>query len=333
LSVFLKRVLNNGWAVVLIPLVLIVPALVFLAGLLVFFLPRYFYHIVLARRPAADFYRTVGLPRPSVEREPDWLSTQTLEDLWIKAEDGLMLHAYYLAAPAAGGAGGRTFSGTAVLAHGYSGDGRQMGAFARIFHEKFGMPVLLPEARGHGLSQGAYIGFGWHERLDMLAWFKLLQGRGEDQIVLYGISMGASTALMTSGEKVPPELRLIIADCGYTSVAEELTWQLKRLYHISCPPLVRAVSRLAKKRAGYCFEEASALEQVKKSQTPTLFIHGEADTFVPFEMCGRLYAACTAEKELYTVPGAEHGLACHTDSGEYERRLALFLEKYLPGIS
>jgi fermentation-respiration switch protein FrsA (DUF1100 family) len=296
---------------------LVLTGLVLLAGLVVFFFPRYFYRIVLARRPP-------------VKREPNWLYTQTLEDLWIKADDGLALHAYYLAAPAAGE---RAFPGTAILAHGYNGDGRQLDLFARIFHEKFGMAVLLPEARGYGLSQGAYVGFGWPERLDMAAWFRLLKERGTERIVLFGISMGASTALMTSGEKVPPELRLIIADCGYTSVMEELAWQLKRVYRIVCPPLLRAVSRLAEKRAGCRLEEASALEQVKKSRTPTLFIHGEDDTFVPFEMCGRLYAACAAEKELYTVPGAEHGLACCTDTGAYERRLALFMEKYLLGPS
>ncbi|MDR0732142.1 MAG: alpha/beta hydrolase, partial [Treponema sp.] len=182
----------------------------------------------------------------------------------------------------------------------------------------------------HGQSGGAYIGFGWPERLDMLDWMALLKKeRGENLFVLYGISMGASTVLMTGGEAVPPELKLIIADCGYTSVQDELIWQLKHLYHLSCPPLIRAVSRLTEKRAGYGFEEASALEQVKKSRIPTLFIHGEADTFVPFEMCGRLYAACASEKELYTVPGAEHGLAYDTDKEEYERRIALFLKKHL----
>jgi fermentation-respiration switch protein FrsA (DUF1100 family) len=288
--------------------------LLLLAGLPVLFfaLPRYFYRIVIARRP------------PS-EREPNWLYTQTLEDLWIRAADGLRLHAYYLAAEPGG-----EFSGTAILAHGYNGDGRQLDVFARIFC-RLGLNVLLPEARGYGLSEGHYTGFGWHERLDMLGWMTLLKERGEGRIALYGISMGASTVLMTSGEDVPPELKLIIADCGYTSAMDELTWQLKRGYHAVFPPLIRALSRLTEKRAGYSLEEASALEQVKKSRTPILFIHGEADTFVPFEMCGRLYGACASEKELYTVPGAGHGLAYDTDSGEYERRIALFLKKYMRG--
>jgi fermentation-respiration switch protein FrsA (DUF1100 family) len=291
---------------------IVIGALALLAAAGALILPRYFYRIVAARRPPE-------------EREPNWLYSQNLEDRWIQAPDGLRLHGYYLAVEAGPG---RPFAGTAILAHGYGGDGRQLDVFARIFGG-LGMNVLLPEARGHGLSEGTYIGFGWHERLDMLAWIRSLKERGETRIVLYGISMGAATMLMASGEELPPEVKLIVADCGYTSVMEELAWQMALRYHITCPPLIRAVSRLAEKRAGYRFEEASALEQVKKSRTPTLFIHGEADTFVPFEMCGRLYAACAADKDIYTVPGAEHGLACYTNTGEYERRIALFLKKHL----
>lgn len=271
--------------------------------------PGYFYRIAVARKP----------PEPV---KPNWLDTQAVEDLWIRARDGLKLHAYYVSAPGA--------PGTAILVHGYSGDGRQLGYMARIFHDKFGLNVLLPDARGHGQSEGRYIGFGWHERLDTLIWMDRARERGGgERIALFGISMGASTVLMTSGEAVPPELKLIIADCGYTSVRDELSWQMKQRYRFSLPPLIKVVSRITKWRAGYSFEEASALEQVKKSRVPTLFIHGEADTFVPFEMCGRLYSACAAEKELYTVPGAEHGAAYEVAGETYERRIALFLETHM----
>jgi fermentation-respiration switch protein FrsA (DUF1100 family) len=285
-----------------------VAILALLTGLLIFAVPSYFYRLTVARKA----------PNP---REPNWLDTQAVEELWIQARDGLRLHAYYIPSPLA--------AGTAILVHGYTGDARQMAYMARIFHDQFGMNVLLPDARGHGQSEGHYIGFGWHERLDMLVWMDQARERsGGTPLVLFGISMGASTVLMTSGEDVPPELKLIIADCGYTSVVDELSWQMKLRYRFSFPPLIRIVSCMVKRRAGYTFEEASALEQVKKSHVPTLFIHGEADTFVPFEMCGRLYRACAAPKELYTVPGAEHGLAYSVDGEAYEQRLTLFLEKY-----
>jgi fermentation-respiration switch protein FrsA (DUF1100 family) len=147
--------------------------------------------------------------------------------------------------------------------------------------------------------------------------------------VLYGISMGGATVLMTGGENLPPEVKAIVEDCGYTSVEEELYFQMKTRYHLRSRWLMNATSRVAQRRAGYGFAEASALEQVKKTKIPTLFIHGEEDTFVPFKMVYTLYEACPAPKELFTVPGAGHGEAYGAAGHEYEDRIRNFLKKWV----
>ncbi|BDP53469.1 hypothetical protein EfmJHP35_13930 [Enterococcus faecium] len=74
----------------------------------------------------------------------------------------------------------------------------------QMFHD-MGYNVLVPDARGHGKSEGDYIGFGWPERKDYVQWInKVLENNGKSQeIVLYGVSMGAATVMMTSGEKLP----------------------------------------------------------------------------------------------------------------------------------
>jgi fermentation-respiration switch protein FrsA (DUF1100 family) len=207
-----------------------------------------------------------------------------------------------------------------------------------MFHDKFDMNVLLPDARGYGLSGGEYTGFGWHERLDMLRWADWVKGRAEHaggtvaagvRIIFFGLSMGGATVLAAGGEDPGGELKAIVEDCGYSSLMDELAWQQRSRYGYGGSFVLKALSRLTKKRAGYSFEEVSPLEQVKKSKTPVLFIHGEADDFVPFEMVLRLYEACPAEKELYTVPGAAHAAAYDTDPAEYERRIRNFLDKYM----
>jgi fermentation-respiration switch protein FrsA (DUF1100 family) len=144
--------------------------------------------------------------------------------------------------------------------------------------------------------------------------------------------MGAATVMMTGGEALPLEVKAIIEDCGYTSAEDELLYQAKAMFHLKLTrdsPLLKAINRLAKKRMGYSFTEASSLEQVKKIRIPTLFIHGGADTFVPTEMVYPLYEACAAPRELYVVPGAEHGLACQTDTAGYEKQVTQFLGKYV----
>ncbi|WP_341866030.1 alpha/beta hydrolase [Paenibacillus ferrarius] len=60
-----------------------------------------------------------------------------------------------------------------------------------------------------------------------------------------------------------------------------------------------------------------------------MFIHGDADTFVPFEMVGELYDAAGGKKELFVVPKARHAKAYQTDPTGYENRVTSFIAKYI----
>lgn len=252
----------------------------------------------------------------------EWLEALGCESWTQVSADGLKLSARYIRAE-------EVSQKTAILAHGYSADGRTMVVFGRFYHA-LGFHVLLIDARGHGESEGNYIGFGWPDRMDYLVWIQAVLARSSNsaQIVLHGISMGAATVLMAGGEALPPQVKAIIADCGYTSVWEELSYQLRRIFHLPAFPFMYTTSLLTRVRAGYGFREASALCQAAKIKVPVLFIHGDADTFVPFEMVRRLYDACPAEKDMLVVPGAGHGMAHTADPAAYESRVAGFVGRY-----
>jgi fermentation-respiration switch protein FrsA (DUF1100 family) len=308
--------------------------------------PEFFYFYVIQRKTPRSISPVSRMVRKmeNTDEPPPWLAGQPLEIVSITSHDGLRLKAHFLASSGPAGSvqntntmGNSVSPYTAILAHGYTGNVMQMSGFARFFYEDLGYNVLLPEARGHGDSEGTYIGMGWHDRLDYLQWIGWVKQRagatlGDTplRIVLYGISMGGATVLMTGGEDLPPEVKAVIEDCGYTSVEDELYFQMKNRYHLKSRWLMNATSRIARKRAGYSFAEASALEQVKKTRVPTLFIHGEEDTFVPFAMVHTLYEACPAPKELFTVPGAGHGEAYSAAGQEYEERIRGFLKRWAP---
>jgi fermentation-respiration switch protein FrsA (DUF1100 family) len=291
-------------------------------------LPQFFYFYAIGRKnplPGTPAFQKIAGKRAQAEPSP-WLLTRPFEKAGITSWDGLRLNGYFLPA--------RGTSLTVIVAHGYSGDAFQMDSFARFIYERLDCNILLPDARGHGASEGSYTGFGWHERLDYLQWIdwvKERSGPGEapPRIALYGISMGAATVLMTGGETLPPEVKAIVEDCGYTSAEEELWYQLINRYHIKSRWLMAATSRITQKRAGYSFAEASALEQTRKIKIPVLFIHGGADTFVPTAMVYSLYEACAAPKELYIVPDAGHGGARATAGPEYDDRVVMFLKRWL----
>src|SRR5690625_6768368 len=93
-----------------------------------------------------------------------------------------------------------------------------MGLYAEYYYETLGYNVFFADMRGHGESEGDYIGFGWHERLDVIDWTDLLiEKLGPDtEIVMHGVSMGAASVLMASGEHMPEQVKAIVAESPYT---------------------------------------------------------------------------------------------------------------------
>ena len=251
-----------------------------------------------------------------------WLSTVQREDMTLQSNDGLRLHAYHYA-PAA------QTSRWAIICHGYTGRASDMLDQARPLSQ-MGYHTLLPDARGHGQSEGTYIGMGWHERLDILRWIdEILQWDPQAQIILYGISMGAATVMMTSGEPLPENVKAIIEDCGYTSVWDEFAYQLRQIYHLPPFPVLPMASFLTKRRYGWSFREADATSQVRNNTRPLLCIHGTADTFVPACMVEEIYAAANEPKEKLLVQGAGHGAANVIGGDAYWDTVRRFLAAYI----
>lgn len=106
---------------------------------------------------------------------------------------------------------------------------------------------------------------GWPERVDIIKWInRILLWEPNARIVLHGVSMGAATVLMASGEDLPGNVKAVIADCGYTSEWDEFQREADTL-HIPWFPVLNATSVLSKIRDGYDFKQASALAQVKRA--------------------------------------------------------------------
>jgi fermentation-respiration switch protein FrsA (DUF1100 family) len=139
--------------------------------------------------------------------------------------------------------------------------------------------------------------------------------------------MGAATAMILSGyDDLPENIVGIIADCGYTSAKDIIK---KVIREMKLPPniLYPFVRMGAKLFGGFNLDEFSPIEQVKKSKIPTIFVHGDADDFVPMEMSERNFNACSAEIKKYVViEGAAHGLAFPVARDGYLKILREFFD-------
>ena len=244
------------------------------------------------------------LVHQSYEREEEsvreWMNAQPPERVEVLSRDGLHLRGEYFASP-------ENRHLWLIAIHGYRADHQHMRPIS-LRYARAGYHVLLPDLRGCGASEGKWIGMGWLDRRDMLRWIDwILERDPEAQIVLHGVSMGGATAMMTSGEELPPQVRAVVEDCGYTSVWDIFADEMKGIFHLPSFPILNAASVFSSMMAGYSFTEASCLEQVRKARVPILFIHGQKDNFVHTAMVYRLYEACRSEKQLLVVEGAGHG--------------------------
>lgn len=221
---------------------------------------------------------------------------------------------------------------TVIILHGYMNNKNSMGAYAALFH-KLGYNVLLPDARAQGQSQGKYIGYGWIEKSDVKKWLKKVVAKTHaKEEVLFGVSMGGATAMMTSGEKLPHQVKAIIEDCGYTDVKAEIEHEAKALYGMPAVPrfpLVEILSGINRIKVGYFLADGSSVNQLKKNKLPILFIHGAKDTFVPTSMVYQNYHADHSKKSLWVVPGAKHAKSYATHPKAYEQHVAQFLQTYV----
>ena len=137
--------------------------------------------------------------------------------------------------------------------------------------------------------------------------------------------MGAATTMCLSGELLPEYVRCFVEDCGYTSVWDEFSGQLSEQFGLPEFPLLYSTSILCRLVNGWSFGEASPLRQVAKCNRPMLFIHGDADTFVPFSMMQRLYDAKRGEKEMWIAKGTRHAASYLDYPHEYTEKVRDFL--------
>ena len=243
------------------------------------------------------------------------------EDVFINSFDNLKLHGYILKT--------ENSDKWAITVHGYTNKAESMSAMAYKYHS-LGYNILMPDLRGHGKSEGSYVGMGWHDRLDILKWIDLIIRENKDsKILLHGISMGAGTVMMVSGEELPENVKVIIEDCGYTSAKEQLAYNLKTMFKLPSFPILNFCSLITKIKDNYFISEASAIKQLQKAKVPILFIHGDKDKFVPFYMLDKLYNACSSKKDKLIIKDVGHAKSESLKSDLYWNKVEEFIKPYM----
>ena len=235
----------------------------------------------------------------------------TFEELRLRAEDGVVLNAWYL--PARG-----TPAATVLYLH---GNAENISThFANVaWMPAAGFNVLALDYRGYGASEGSPSLAGAQLDIDA-AMRALLERTGVDRrrIVLFGQSLGGALAIHYAAHGAyRSSLRALVADSAfsdYRAITREklagffLTWPFQWLPWLT---------------VDNAYSPAASVAAL--SPLPLLLIHGERDVVVPVEHARRLYALAREPKELWLVPEAGHIQALR--SAELRGRLADYLRR------
>lgn len=301
---------------------IIIAGIGFLTVLMYFAFNLFFYYISLARKSLTSKIIQKHLKNnyDKFKFDFEWFEMHDSKVLSIKSNDGYNLVAKYY----------KKSEGNklAIVCHGYGADYREMGLYVKYFYNN-GYNVLIPQFRAHGESEGKRIGMGWPDRLDLKKWIDSMVKINPDcKIVLFGLSMGASTVCMTVGENLPKNVKCAISDCAYANAYDQFAFVSTKMK--ICPKfIIKMYNSFLKMAFKINLKNFDAIKQVKKAKVPMLFIHGTEDEFVPFENLQKLYDAYPGKtKNKYACKNALHAMSYPSNEKEYEKVLETFLKKY-----
>ena len=253
-------------------------------------------------------------------RDIAFFSKLAMEDVTIKSSDGLKLHGKYLDAGS-----GRA----AILVHGYHTNGmNNFASTARVLYEEMGMSLLFVDQRACGESEGRFTAFGLKERYDVRSWVRYLSKKPEiKSIALYGVSMGASSIAFTSDRIRSRKVKALILDCGFESAKDQMLLRGKQLHFPAqiMYPFVRLIGKIILRED---FDE-NTVTHLAKASLPALFIHGTADSTVPFYEGENQYREYHGPKKRLFVEGAEHAVAVLSDFEKAKETIKSFLNEYM----
>jgi dipeptidyl aminopeptidase/acylaminoacyl peptidase len=247
------------------------------------------------------------------------------EDVSLLTEDGIRLSGW-LVKP-----GRRAARSPAIIiCHGLGANKSDFTELAAYLSQR-GFFVLLFDFRAHGESGGSRTSLGHNEQKDVAAARAFLltrPGIDYDRIGIYGFSLGGSTAILAAARQ--GGFKAVVADSAFTSLRDQAREAITGFYHLPSFPFLPLTILGYDLYFQTSAKNVSPVDEIGTlSPVPVLIIAGEGDTLIPAGNGKRLYAAAREPKELWLIPGADHGGTLAAAGSAYEKRVETFFSSHL----
>jgi dienelactone hydrolase len=261
-----------------------------------------------------------NVPATYLDRETPATYGLPYESVSFETPDGVTMSAWYVPS---------TNNAAVVIRHG-SGSTRSNVLRQSVVLAHHGYGVLLADARGHGLSEGQAMDFGWFGDADIAAAVTYLTGRRDvdpTRIGVVGMSMGGEEAIGAAASD--PRIHAVVAEGVTGRTAADTAW-LSDVYG------VRGAVQEGLELLRYTLTDllTSAPTPIslsdaigRASSTPFLLIAAGnvADERHVINNLGDASQHVTT----WVVPGSGHTQGLTTAPAEWERRVTAFLDETL----
>ena len=271
---------------------------------------------------------TVGQALAATTVPPTSLGAATPADKGLEYQevttttaDGVTLSAWYIPS---------TNAAAVVLRHGAGSTRTDTLEQAAVLAEQ-GYGVLMMDARGHGLSAGRAMDFGWYGDQDILAGVDFLTSQADvdpSRIAAVGLSMGGEEAIGAAA--ADPRIRAVVAEGASQRMPADKQWlsevygaagtvqeQLDKVTYGVTDLLTPADPPTPLRRAA----ELAA-------PRPMLLIAG-GDVPDEEQAAASIQAGSPGSVTLWVVPGAGHIAGLRTDPERWREQVTSFLDEAL----
>jgi len=200
------------------------------------------------------------------------------KELLLKSDDGATLHGLWIKAI--------NPKGLIIYFHGNTGSLKRWGKVAAQFTE-YGYDVLAPDYRGYGKSTGKPSENVLIKDAELF-YHAAREHYNEDQIVIYGRSLGSAVAVQLAAKNNP---KLLILETPFNSLLDVARSQVPIFPY--------------KLMLKHPFRSDLFIQQVK---SPIVFMHGTSDSQVRYKSALKLYSKVSNRENamFQTFKGGDH---------------------------
>lgn len=250
----------------------------------------------------------VSIPRPINKSKPEVdfktiiLESDKTIECWLISQDSAL--------------------GTVVLFHGYGGEKSSMLDKAEVFNS-LGYSTFLVDFMGSGNSEGNQTSIGYHEAEQVKTCVDYLSGIGEENVFLFGTSMGA-VAIMKSVYENKLDVKGIILECPFGTMYETVCARFSSM-NVPTFPMAGLLMFWGGIQNSYWAFGHNPVKYATKINVPTLLMSGGVDEKVSLDEVNSIYSNISGPKRLKIYQRAGHENYLNKYRDEWSEDVRLFL--------